>query len=153
MKYQNRVASAIKPEIYEVPFIGGNAFKVQLEQAKLKKKELKQEINDFRERKAQLENTIKWLETEADIDIKYRLDTIPNLMQVQKSIALCRENIKTLEKNSNFIQKQVQLETLEKIRKELAEPGGTISFRWRRCLFHVESRVREANGAKDAGTV
>ncbi|MCB6203834.1 ATP-binding protein [Extibacter muris] len=119
MKYQNRVASAIKPEIYEVPFIGGNAFKVQLEQAKLKKKELKQEINDYRERKVQLENTIKWLETEADIDIKYRLDTIPNLMQVQKSIASCRENIKTLEKNSNFIQKQVQLETLEKIRKEL----------------------------------
>ena len=36
MKYQNRVASAIRPEIFNVPFIGKNAFKIQLEQAKEK---------------------------------------------------------------------------------------------------------------------
>ena len=33
MRYQNHVASAIRPEIYTTPFIGKNAFKVQYEQA------------------------------------------------------------------------------------------------------------------------
>lgn len=33
MRYQNRVASAIKPEVFRVPFIGKNAFTVQLVQA------------------------------------------------------------------------------------------------------------------------
>lgn len=40
MKYQNRVASAIRPEIFRVPFIGQNAFKVQLEQAKTERKDV-----------------------------------------------------------------------------------------------------------------
>lgn len=38
MKYQNNVASAIKPAIFETPYIGQNALKVQLEQAKEKGK-------------------------------------------------------------------------------------------------------------------
>ncbi len=42
MKYQNRVASAIRPEIFNVPFIGKNAFKIQLEQAKEKRTELEE---------------------------------------------------------------------------------------------------------------
>ena len=33
MRYQNCVASAIKPEVFRVPFIGKNAFTVQLAQA------------------------------------------------------------------------------------------------------------------------
>ena len=37
MRYQNHVASAIRPEIYTTPFIGKNAFKVQYEQALQKK--------------------------------------------------------------------------------------------------------------------
>lgn len=41
MKYQNRVASAIKPEIFNVPFIGKYAFKIQLEQTRVVRGELK----------------------------------------------------------------------------------------------------------------
>ena len=40
MRYQNHVASAIRPEIYTTPFIGKNAFKVQYEQALQKKEDL-----------------------------------------------------------------------------------------------------------------
>lgn len=38
MRYQNHVASAIRPEIYTTPFIGKNAFKVQYEQALQKRR-------------------------------------------------------------------------------------------------------------------
>lgn len=53
MKYQNRVASAIRPEIFNVPFIGKNAFKIQLEQARQARTELekamKQAQSEFKE--------------------------------------------------------------------------------------------------------
>ena len=44
MRYQNHVASAIKPAIFETPYIGKNAIRVQLEQAKHKSKELENQI-------------------------------------------------------------------------------------------------------------
>lgn len=56
-----------------------------------------------------------------DIDIKYRLDILTKLSLLQTAIRQCEENIKTLEKNSTLIQKNIQLEALEKIRKELEE--------------------------------
>lgn len=55
MKYQNRVASAIKPEIFNVPFIGKNALKVQLEQAKAQKEILDKHIKAVNEQKNMLE--------------------------------------------------------------------------------------------------
>lgn len=119
MKYQNRVASAIKPSIYEVPFIGSNAFKVQLEQAKVKQKLLLQEIAEAEERLTNLKHLLKPLETDKDTDIKYRLDVITRLNQIHRAITTCKENIKTLEKNATFIQKQVQLEVLQQLRAEL----------------------------------
>lgn len=124
MKYQNRVASAIKPAIFEVPFIGSNAFKVQLEQAKVRQKLLTREIKECEEKLGSMELILKPLATEMDIDIKYRLDAITRLRQVQKAIGICKDNIKTLEKNATFIQKKIQLEALEKLRKELEEQIG-----------------------------
>lgn len=119
MKYQNRVASAIKPEVFEVPFIGNNAFKVQLEQARRQQEGLEREIGEFDEKIGAMERVIKLLETEIDVDVKYRLDVIPKLRQVQQAIKNCCDNIRTLEKNATFIQKQIQLDALEKLRKEL----------------------------------
>ena len=43
--------------------------------------------------------------SEADTDIKYRLDVIGNLRYVDLEINKCKENIATLEKNSNMIMK------------------------------------------------
>ncbi len=120
MKYQNNVASAIKPEIFETPYIGQNALKVQLEQAKQKREEIKERLLQLKARLEQLEFVLTPLSTEHDTDIKYRLDVIGDLRQVSLEISKCKENIATLEKNSNMIMKQVQLAALEKILEELA---------------------------------
>ena len=119
MKYQNNVASAIKPAIFETPYIGQNALKVQLEQAKEKREEIKKQLDQLHEKLEQLEFVLKPLETEHDTDIKYRLDVIGDLRHVELEINKCKENIATLEKNSNMIMKQIQLSTLEKILGEL----------------------------------
>ncbi|MGF0031508.1 ATP-binding protein [Bariatricus sp. SGI.154] len=121
MKYQNRVASAIKPEIFKVPFIGKNAFKVQLAQAKEQKAVLDEQIQAEESRLRNMENILAPLSTAEDVDIKYRLDILTKISHVKSALKICRDNIKTLERNSSLIQKQIQLDALEKIRKELEE--------------------------------
>lgn len=120
MKYQNNVASAIKPAIFETPYIGQNALKVQLEQARQKREEIKEQLTALKTRLEQLEFVLEPLGTEYDTDIRYRLGVIGDLRQVSLEINKCKENIATLEKNSNMIMKQVQLSELEKILGELA---------------------------------
>jgi len=124
MKYQNKVASAIKPVVFEVPFIGSNAFKVQLEQARKQQQILDKEIREYEEKIKNMEWLLNPLATEAEVDIKYRLEVLTKLTQVQNAISTCKKNIKTLEKNATFIQKQIQLTVLEDLRKELEEQIG-----------------------------
>lgn len=120
MKYQNNVASAIKPAVFETPYIGQNALKVQLEQAKQKREEIKKQLEEMQERIEQLAFALEPLSTEQDTDIKYRIDVIGDLRQISVEIRKCKDNIATLEKNSNMIMKQVQLSTLEKMLEEIA---------------------------------
>ena len=119
MRYQNHVASAIKPEIFQVPFIGSHALKVQLEQAKKRRDQLSDKISGLETRWKAMESVIVPLSTEADVDIKYRLDVITHLHMIRTEIKNCEDNIKTLKKNATLIQKQVQLEALQKLLMEL----------------------------------
>ena len=121
MRYQNHVASAIKPAIFETPYIGKNAIRVQLEQAKHKSKELENQIKEKQNVLQKLEELQKPLSTETDTDIKYRVDVLVELRNTAQEIKNCRANIATLEKNSNMILKQIQLSELEKIIREEEE--------------------------------
>ena len=121
MRYQNHVASAIKPAIFETPYIGKNAIRVQLEQAKHKTKELENQIKEKQNVLQKLEELQKPLSTETDTDIKYRVDVLVELGNTAQEIKNCRANIATLEKNSNMILKQIQLSELEKIIREKEE--------------------------------
>jgi hypothetical protein len=120
MKYQNHVASAIKPSIFETPFIGQNAIRVQLEQARQKSHELKEQLKKLDDRMEMLHSVLEPLSTEHDMDIKYRIPVLTELHQLGVEISKCRENIKTLEKNSGMIMKQVQLSELEDQLQKLA---------------------------------
>ena len=119
MRYQNRVASAIKPEVFNVPFIGSHALKVQLELAKEKRNQLSGKISELETRLKAMDSVSAPLNTEADVDIKYRLDVITRLHAIQAGIKKCEDNIKTLKKNATLIQKQVQLEALQRLLREL----------------------------------
>ena len=119
MKYQNNVAGAIKPGIFETPYIGQNALKVQLEQARASREEIQEQLVQLHDRLEQLAFVLKPLETEHDTDIKYRLDVIGDLRQVNLEINKCKENIATLKQNSNMIMKQVQMSALEEMLRGL----------------------------------
>lgn len=120
MKYQNNVASAIRPAIFETPYIGQNALRVQLGQAKQNREKIKQELEELKNRLAQLEYVMEPLGTDYDTDIKYRLDVIYDMRKTALEINQCKENIRTLEQNSNMIMKQLQLSALEELLGDLA---------------------------------
>lgn len=143
MKYQNRVASAIKPEIFQVPFIGKNAFKVQLEQAKKQKMFVEEKLNKIREQLKNLEDMVIPLSTEEEVDVKYRLEVLSRLTRIRDAVKKCKDNIRTLEKNSTLIQKQIQLEALEKIRTELEGKIGVLNQRIGKLQEKIQSKAEQ----------
>lgn len=145
MRYQNRVASAIKPEIFSVPFIGSHAFKVQLLQAKKKRDLLNADISDLEKRLSAMESVFGPLNTEVDVDIKYRLDVISRLRVLHGEIKTCEDNIRTLKKNATLIQKQIQLEALEKLVRELQQDIN----RNNQKIGTIEQRIQEKKSRKE----
>lgn len=156
MRYQNRVASAIKPEIFRVPFIGSQAFKVQLEQAKRQKAVLDGQILHLEKKLSSMESVFVPLSTEADVDIKYRLEVLSSLRIVREAMKNCEANIRTLKKNSTLIQKQVQLEALEKhigmLQKEINGKNqqiGTITQRIQERKNQIVQLLAEQNSRRE----
>ena len=145
MRYQNRVASAIKPEIFSVPFIGSHAFKVQLLQAKKKRDLLSETIAELEKRLSAMESVFGPLNTEVDVDIKYRLDVISRLRVIHREIKNCEDNIRTLKKNATLIQKQIQLEALEKLVRELQQDIN----RNNQKIGTIEQRIQEKKSRKE----
>lgn len=119
MRYQNRVASAIKPEVFRVPFIGKNAFTVQQVQAEEEYQKMNELLENQEKQLAGMNEILGLLSTDSDVDIKYRLDVLHTLGTVDRAIAKCQENIQKLKENSTLIEKQIQLEELEKVLRGL----------------------------------
>lgn len=141
MRYQNHVASAIKPEIYKVPFIGKNAVQIQLQQAMDKLKKFEERSNEQTQRKENIIKTMEYLETESDVDVKYRLHVLPEYRRSVVAIEKCKVEIKILEKQSSIIEKQIRLETLQSECKELS---ATISQKDRE-IGACENSILNAN--------
>lgn len=124
MRYQNHVASAIRPEIFETPYIGKDAIRVQLEQAKKQSKIIREQLSEKKNILQRLEELQGPLSTETDTDIKYRVDVLRELKNNAQEIQNCKANIATLDKNQGMIMKKIQLEQLGKI---ISDIESTIS--------------------------
>lgn len=119
MRYQNHVASAIRPEIYTTPFIGKNAFKVQYEQALQKKEDLNRQKIECKDRMTHMEATLQWLEWDDDTDVKYRITIVSELKRTGLEIEKCETEIRNLQQNTTMIEKQIRADEMRKECEEL----------------------------------
>lgn len=133
MRYQNHVVSAIKPEVYQTPYIGQDAYKKQLEQCLAKQKALTEEIRKGEERQRQLEYVMEPLDTSADVDVKYRLSALEEQRRHRAQLEECRKSIKQLKKNQTLIQKQIHLQELKEKKKELDDRLWEIAGEGGKC--------------------
>ena len=119
MRYQNHVVSAIRPEIYETPYIGADAYKRQLKQCVRKRAELEQTLRELGERSENLKFVVDPLSSVSDIDVKYRLKSLENLRTHEKALGDCREEMRRLEASQTMIQKRIRLQELQNERKQI----------------------------------
>lgn len=113
MRYQNHVASAIKPSIYEVPFIGQNAVRIQLTQAKEKLQGLNEQKKIEKDRESAIQRTMGFLDTDADVDVKYCLPILTEIKRTDIAIGKCKSEISQLEKHTSLIEKQIRADELQ----------------------------------------
>lgn len=139
MKYANHVASAIRPSVYEVPFIGNQAFAVQLALAETEAARLEEKIESLTVRQEHCVSMLEGLETDADREVKYRLDVPGEVRRIQEEITKSGEKIAALRQDTTLIHKQIRLDELEKERQEQEEEIGKKNIRIGALRQKIES--------------
>ena len=119
MRYQNHVASAIPPAIYETPYIGAEAVKKQLEKARQEELALKQEREQWKQDIDQMKKQELLLDDQSEHEIRFRLPRLEDARAHRSRLQKCREAIKELKKNETLILKQVHLTELKKEKLQL----------------------------------
>ncbi len=130
MRYQNHVVSAIKPEVYQTPYIGAEAYLRQLEQCREQEKALRKELDVLQDDIRNLESFSELLDSEADMDVKYSLHLLEDTRNHQDQYAHCLDGISKLEENQTLIQKQLHLQNLrheiQSLRNDISEKATEI---------------------------
>ena len=126
MKYQNHVVSAIKPEIYETPFIGADAIKKQLADTLERQKKLEEGCRELNTRISALSRLIEAADSADDIEVKNRLRYLEQLRLHENELKACTEQIKKLKKNETLIQKTAQLDELRAEVKRISDKVNDI---------------------------
>ena len=121
MRYQNHVVSAIRPEIFEIPYIGAEAYKIQLEQCKERRIVEEKKLTELKGRKDNLKFVEEPLATAHDMDVKYRLKYLDLLRMHERALADCRASMRQLEASQSMIQKRIRLEELRNEHKQTGE--------------------------------
>ncbi|KZL88485.1 Wadjet anti-phage system protein JetA family protein [Clostridium magnum] len=145
MLYQNHVARAIDPKVYNTPYIGEDAYKIQLEQAVKEKEILEQQRNEILERLKYLEAYREVLNKDNETNIKYKLDTLPKLKASEEQLKNLKREKLELEKNNNFLQKKM---VIEGIKKEIANLEGKKEELIKKNGFN-ENEIRNQDKAKE----
>ena len=113
MVYKNYVARAIDPEVYKRPYIGEDAYKIQLEEFKEKREILKGILVELSAKKKELESVINIIK-----DIKLdRISEEVYVVRKEKNEKLALESLKRekeeLSKNNTFIELNLKLEDVK----------------------------------------
>lgn len=142
MRYQNHVVSAIRPQIYETPYIGAEAYKKQLEQCIRKKENLEQKLKALKEKRENLRYVIDPLSSANDVDVKYRLKALEDLRTHEHALKECRDEMRLLDASQTMIQKRIRLQELQNERRQFEEEIEKISKDIGRC----EERILKYQG-------
>ncbi|MDD3168224.1 MAG: SbcC/MukB-like Walker B domain-containing protein [Eubacteriales bacterium] len=124
VRYQNRVAVVISPGLYEVPFIGAEAYKVQLERAKLERAEKRRIVEEVEAQLVLLNKAKLLLSHDGETGISYRLPTLLDLRIEKQRKADALKEKKRLEENTTLLFKQMERERLLEESGKIEEEKG-----------------------------
>ena len=111
MLYQNYVARVLNPETYKNPFIGAEAYRVQLENTRRELEEKSTERKKCREEKERIDNIIK---TGKNINLeicKMVLDSPRLVSENAKNISESEKELEEANKDSSYIELNMKLQS------------------------------------------
>ncbi|MDG5853149.1 ATP-binding protein [Clostridium beijerinckii] len=138
MMYKNNVARAINPKIYKTPYIGEDAYKYQLEQAKANLNILLSEINVLKENISIVTNIIKIINKLKLENLREKCAVLKRIVDISNKVSTLKEEIFELEKNNSYMALQIKLNEVQeeieslnlskkKIENELINKKGNLS--------------------------
>ncbi|MBR0409808.1 MAG: hypothetical protein IJI25_02220 [Eubacterium sp.] len=148
MRYQNHVASAIRPEIYRTPYIGADAIRIQLEQKKKERDELEHFISDKNAQMEAMERVQRYLDSGKEVDVKYQLRALEEKRNHEKDLKKCREEMSKIDASRTLIEKRIRLEELKREKDQLDREKDKLSERiggYRTLLSSLADRLEELN--------
>lgn len=114
MLYQNHVLRAIDPKNYKIPFIGENAYKIQLSQVKEEKLLIEAELESVKKSLNDIETKLKYLADDEDINyLKHNTDIVIKYKKAIDSIKALKASKNVLEKNNSFMEKKLLIDELK----------------------------------------
>ncbi|MCY6354991.1 ATP-binding protein [Clostridium sp. ZS2-4] len=128
MVYQNHVARAIDKEIYKRPYIGEEAYKIQLEEFKEKREVLKEKIDDLLEKKKDLDNVIKIIRDTKLERISEDVYVVREEEIERTALASVKKEKEELTKNSTFMELNFKLQEVSKELEGLKEKYNSIAI-------------------------
>ncbi|GEP63491.1 ATPase [Clostridium beijerinckii] len=113
MMYKNNVARAINPRIYKTPYIGEDAYKYQLEQAKDNLNILLSEINILKEDINIVTNIIKTINKLRLENLREKCDVLKRIVDISNKVSTLKDEILELEKNNSYMALQIKLNEVQ----------------------------------------
>lgn len=113
MVYKNNVARAIDPKIYNTPYIGSEAYKIQLEQEEIKYKVLKDKLSENGITLSFQESHKKLLSNLKIEGLREKQIILKNVYYNKCKIEEAEEERRKLEKNSSYIDIKLKLSEVE----------------------------------------
>lgn len=143
MRYQNHVATAIHPSVYEIPYIGIEAIAKQLERARQEEKALLLELTKLNDSKNQMLQQEKLLSASGENEIRFRLPKLEDERSHRLQHSKCVESIKAIRKNRTLIQKQLHLDQLKKEKHDLDDQLAKILKQQGSLQEHIRNTENE----------
>jgi uncharacterized protein YPO0396 len=117
LRYQNHVISAISPKHYQVPYIGADAYKIQYEQAQAEECGLRESMERTERELEEIREMNRLCDGTAETEIKYGMTVFVTAKQEEERLEKLQREKQELSENSNYIEKQLKLQELEKEQK------------------------------------
>ena len=115
MLYKNYTARALNPRIYNKPYIGLGAIKIQLKTIEQQLETLQQEIKQQKVKLEALKNTQSLLKKSNADKILYRIDLLDKYHSLEKEYQEVNERYQKLELDDSIISLQEECETVKKL--------------------------------------
>ena len=114
MLYQGYVVRNIDPKLYRNPYIGQNAFRMQIEQIKAELEEKNAQRSRLRENSIMYDEIIK---LEADVNpelIQLYMNAPADLTRETKSLAEIKAELKEAKKDPSLLELEIKKQAIEK---------------------------------------